>query len=226
MPSESLARTVSNATWLSLSHRRRVRESIHVTASVHDRVDATIDDLVQRARDADLGEPDCKAGCWYCCQIRVHVTVPEVVRVARYVLDHFDTEEIRELVDRLHAYRAQLSGLDRAAYFETRLRCPLNVAGACSVHPARPIVCRRYLSYDVNRCIEHFVDNQPSQIPKLDAIGAAVEPYLSGLANGAVRANEPSLVNFPHALAVALTGDNLDRWQRGARVFHDCAARA
>jgi Fe-S-cluster containining protein len=225
MVRDSLAQTISNATWQALSQRKRIRESIRVTESVHDRVESTMDELVERARQVGLGEPHCQKGCWYCCQIRVHVSVPEVVRVARYLQETLDSDALRGLVDRLNAYRAQLLPLERTPYFETRILCPLNEEGACTVHAVRPIVCRRYLSFDVDRCREHFVDNLPSRIPKLDAIPPAVEPFLAGLVNGATRAEQPSLVDFPFALAIALTGDNLERWQRGAPIFQECAAR-
>jgi Fe-S-cluster containining protein len=103
-------------------------------------------------------EVQCCKGCFWCCHQTVAVTIPEVLRIAQYILNTLSEEQIKELKDLLKWTIQQIQGLRGIERYKKKIPCPLLVNGACSVHEARPLVCRAFTSVDLQKCIEMYND--------------------------------------------------------------------
>lgn len=115
-------------------------------------------------REHKIGrELACAKGCSSCCS--THQDIPvyplELMGMSWYVIEKLQSP-LREQL------KTQLEN------FETLLSCPFLLAGACSIHPMRPIACRQFnvldkacaegedafhtRREDVMKPIEHFTD--------------------------------------------------------------------
>ena len=208
-----------------LNGRRRLRDIDRAVDELHGRAAMMQTGLLNRLNQSWQSGPDCAPGCDHCCYVRVHTTVVEAVRIACYLLEAklpADLSVISEQIDSFCEIIDQVSG---AAYFETRLPCPMLVERLCSVHPVRPIPCQTYMSWNVKACYDHFISNMPSQIPKLDAMGQAIGPLAAGLSRAVVESNAgPAWVSLPHAVRAALFPGALKEWQSGHDLFRSCEA--
>ena len=85
----------------------------------------------------------CKAGCPWCCYVRLTASVPEVLAVLNYIRETFSAVEVAALKRKVANVDGYTRGLDGEARARLRLPCPLLKDGSCSVHPVRPFSCRR-----------------------------------------------------------------------------------
>jgi hypothetical protein len=99
--------------------------------SAYERLRSDLDAFQARARQRHGAEITCASGCAGCCRTRIGVfpLEAEVVRREAAALPGHVREALR---DRLLAEDA---GGDRDT-------CPFLLQGACSIYPARPLVCR------------------------------------------------------------------------------------
>lgn len=145
---------------------------------------AVIDRAVERL---DAGETvSCQKGCSACCRAQpVPVTPPEAYALFKLVeeLPEPRRTEVRErFAERVRVLReAGLlaryfqntpAGPEEARalahqYFRLNLVCPFLEAGACSIHPDRPFVCRQYLvTSPAELCADPFANPvRPVAIP-------------------------------------------------------------
>ncbi|MGE0626259.1 MAG: YkgJ family cysteine cluster protein [Hyphomicrobiaceae bacterium] len=176
-------------------------------------VDQTVGRMPQAAGFA------CRAGCSFCCHSAVAVSAPEAFGIARMLTEQDPPTAMLsrdQAVARSHALRpASLQ-----ATLERQGPCAYLVDDRCSVHSARPISCRQYVSLSVEACEAAF--NQQGQ----------GFPYVNGAANvgnvsrsmllGAARSLEldANIYELASAVAVALeTPDAERRWLAGEDVL-------
>ena len=78
----------------------------------------------------------CSKGCSSCC--KTHSTIPvyplELVGLSWYVIEKIDGSRRQSLKGKLEEYKENDP-------------CPFLVAGACSVHPMRPVSCRQFMVF-------------------------------------------------------------------------------
>lgn len=171
--------------------------------------------------------PVCKPGCDSCCRLHtVFVTPLEALRLAAFVRASMPVEP---LVARLREAAAVLRALSVAERAAVRPPCPLlDDAGACGVHPARPLLCRGYNSFDRAACEAAFAAGLPS--PRLPADGEQVGVHKSlfaALVAGGGLERDVGPLELVHGLLAALTTEDAEaRWRAGERVFDPeaCAA--
>lgn len=104
-------------------------------------------------KSAGAGKWHCKRGCSYCCHQQVTVTAPEAVAIAEVIraAGSDAVEGTRTLVAQ-RATAAKASG-SAEGYMQARLPCAfLDEDGTCLVYHVRPIMCRAYLSTNVDTC--------------------------------------------------------------------------
>jgi|GEM_PF-1775313 len=150
---------------LSQEEQLRIRESINAVSarasssiqqctnawqaivflkSLHSSIDA----VVNEPRSFDL-TPECKAGCSFCCSVKVEVSDPEAIQIARHVQDL--PQDVRaKLIEKLEFAAAQKSNLTTPE----RTDCAFLEAGLCSIYTIRPSVCRKAHSLSVKECEE------------------------------------------------------------------------
>jgi uncharacterized protein len=79
----------------------------------------------------------CRKGCSSCC--KTHQTIPvyplELVGLSWYVTEKV-SGPVREMIK------------TRLRQYQENDACPFLVAGACSVHPMRPVACRQFNVFD------------------------------------------------------------------------------
>ncbi|MBC8339074.1 MAG: YkgJ family cysteine cluster protein [Alphaproteobacteria bacterium] len=163
----------------------------------------------------------CKAGCPWCCHIRLTATPPEVLLVLDYIREHFTAPEIAALerkVANVDAFTRGRDGEDRA---KQRLPCPLLKDGACSVHSVRPLSCRAVVSVDVAACKRAYDSHMEEPVPQHDlqilAANGIGYGILAGLADVSFSVEDAEM---NAALALGLADKDIgQRWLRGEPVF-------
>jgi Fe-S-cluster containining protein len=113
---------------------------------------AAFDELNQDAIVASGARLDCRAGCSFCCSLRVDVYAHEIFLIARFIRTHFSEAEQQALAVRLATHAAQVLRLTPFEHATRNIPCVLLRDGRCSVYAARPMACRRHHSKDVKVC--------------------------------------------------------------------------
>jgi Fe-S-cluster containining protein len=186
-------------------------------------------DYADREIGAWAARPDapsgiaCRAGCSACCHGPIGVTVPEVIRVGRVLLDEATDADGLAVLDR--ARKAEAARVGRVGRDRERLRhpCPLlDEAGSCSIYEDRPLNCRSWSSFDASACNAYFDDPAWNSTIPVDAvrrtIGTAIADGMrGGLANLGM---EHAHVELAVALRIFLEDPTAaDRWLDGERAF-------
>jgi uncharacterized protein len=164
----------------------------------------------------------CRAGCAFCCHLRVVATIPEVLQITGYLQKELQDGAMRSLKDRIARHRACTAGRNPAARRRLRLACPLLVDGMCLAYQVRPLSCRGWNSIDVSGCESDFHD--PSQDMNVPVYGAQykVNAFIQLGMNQGLDAvglqHDP--VELAEAIDIALqTDDPANRWLCGERIF-------
>ncbi|HVU02518.1 MAG TPA: YkgJ family cysteine cluster protein [Polyangiaceae bacterium] len=172
-----------------------------------------------------LRDVACGPGCSFCCHgVRVDVTAPEALTLARGFRETLSPADLKTLRSRVNEHAARVRGSSVRERYRAGLPCVLlDVAsGRCAVHEARPMRCRAHHSLDANECeaaVRHpdearTVTRHPEVLDAHEAMIRGQKEALAGAGLDA-RAFDLSL-----ALAVALEEeDAAERWANGEPVF-------
>jgi Fe-S-cluster containining protein len=139
-----------------------VRETLGVSTNVDSCVAlaARINGLMERAVESfqkDGAGIACRAGCNFCCHLRVMVYPHEAIALFRHLGSRMPQEQAdvvrRRLLERDSAQRA----------------CAFLIEGRCSAYEARPAACSGYHSLSRERCEEEYnqAGGSPTGIPTL-----------------------------------------------------------
>lgn len=125
--------------------------------------------------------PACARGCIHCCFNQVSLTPPEALYLGMFVLERFGPERRAEVLRRAEGLLPLVRGRTRRELGDVRhlTPCVFLHQGACSVHPARPLVCRGWNSVDVAACKKSVeardplmpIENHALQRELADAVG-------------------------------------------------------
>jgi hypothetical protein len=137
-------------------------------------------------------EVACREGCSYCCHLMTEVFAPEVLAIARYVVERFTPEERDRLTRDIDAFIAATDGMTAARRMDVSIPCPLLADGRCSAYEVRPMACRAWHSKNAEGCRLAF--EEPAARHKTPLNGLAF------LVGNAVK----------HGLTVALQSRRLD----------------
>ena len=154
----------------------------------------------------------CRAGCNFCCHLRVQVLPHEAIALFRYLRSRLP----HSLAERV---RARLEDYTRpGAEANPRRPCAFLVDGQCSAYEVRPGACAAYHSLQRERCEQSF------QAPALPAGTVALESLqvvAMGLEDGLAAAlHDRGLDHAPaelHVAVAALLKDpgRIARWRAG-----------
>lgn len=163
----------------------------------------------------------CRAGCSYCCHMRVLVTPFEVIALADYIRHSFSENQIQELKKRISKADSITHGLPDEEHGNAGVWCPLLVEDKCSVYEARPLECRGYVSMDVNECKKTFKNylewNVPIYFPQYSIYKNIQAGLISALQNDGYQFELLELIS---ALKVALDHNDIaQRWIAGEHIF-------
>lgn len=193
-----------------------------------DAVDMASGHAEQFVRTAKHEEPlempiACRSGCSTCCQAKVLVVAPEVLRIGDHLRKTKSAEQLAELLERIREVDTITRGLSRAARADTHVSCPLlDEKGGCSVHDVRPLVCRSWTSYDAGACETYWQEPRGKLTPPQWTAGyELVQATLAGLGKACLdRGLDGVPLEFIAALRIVLERPTAgERWLKKLPVF-------
>jgi len=176
---------------------------------------SSIDSVVCEPRSFVL-TPECKAGCSFCCSVKVEVSDPEALQIAQYVRG-LPQDERAKLIEKLKLTAERKANLTEPE----RSDCAFLEASLCSIYTIRPSVCRKAHSLSVKTCEE-----LAPEIPQNLNLLLQCEVMAAGT-NEAFQQNNLHVGNneLSSAVLAALTTVNAaEEWFRGKPLV--CAAVA
>lgn len=181
--------------------------------------------LVARAMQHEPPEQAmaCSRGCSTCCQAKVIVVAPEILRLGEYLRQTKSPEELSSILEKVRLADAVTRGLSREARAEAHVPCPLlDADGACSVHDVRPLVCRSWTSYDAEACRTYWHAPLGQPTPPQWPVGYELaQAVLAGLGKACLDGGFDGLpLEFIAALRIAIERPNAgERWHKRLPVF-------
>ena len=175
----------------------------------------------QAEQHAPPGAPlACKAGCDYCCHAFVSLLAPEAFLLAEKVSQR-DGEGADAMVETFKRRAQALRGLDQAARLaRDGLPCPLLEEHLCTVHPSRPLSCRKHASFSVEPCMAAF-GGEDALIPaNTEYLTLGTTCSVTLRAALASVAYSTALYELSEAVSTILDTENaLQRWTEGEDVL-------
>lgn len=115
--------------------------------------------LLDRSMDQDTKNLAyaCRKGCNWCCWQRVVCTAPEIFRIADWMRANGGEAGAPSIAALGEADAAPLPAVGPPNMVQ-RQPCALLEAGACSIHPGRPLPCRAVLSMSADACRHAITD--------------------------------------------------------------------
>lgn len=166
--------------------------------------------------------PACRAGCHWCCHVRVMVSPVEVIRIINFLKKKLSSGEIDELHARIVEVDKLTRGMNDEDRASTRLFCPLLQNKRCSVYPVRPMSCQGHYSMDADKCQQDYENPDEEILVPFYAFSTMVHSAtLAGIAKGF---DDFGLESYPVELVAALrigleTPNIIRKWLKGKEVF-------
>jgi len=181
-----------------------------------------IDELFEQAISSFQAEGAgiaCRAGCNFCCHLRVMVFPHEAIALFRYLGSEMPKEQAQAVRKRILENAAHIAALAREGRTQTNLACGFLVDGKCSAYEARPSTCSGYHSLSKEHCEASFDHggNLPEGIPVLSALGYVATALDAGIEQGLNAAKlDATRVELNTAVAALIRNPALiQRWRSG-----------
>ncbi len=159
----------------------------------------------------------CRGDCPACCCLRVTVTAPEALLLARFISVNAQAfaERNVDLIARITAINAAVGSLSEAERMAAGRSCAMLEAGFCLAYKLRPLACRGHASFDAEACAAATAGQN------VDVPVSAEHIVLRGLVQSAMMAAmqeaglASGLYELNSAVALALTTPDAPRlWAR------------
>jgi len=138
-----------------------------------EKLDRNVDAAMTHARES-LGAPiACRAGCSFCCHVRVEVLAHEAIALFRFLKSQIPGEQARAVAAKVEANADRVAAMTPEQHTAARIQCAFLVDGRCSAYRARPLPCAGFHSLQVSECERAFGDTAAdltSQIPMVGEI--------------------------------------------------------
>jgi Fe-S-cluster containining protein len=152
----------------------------------------------------------CRAGCSFCCHLRVHVLPYEAIALFRYLQSRMPAAVADQVRDALRRHSASPREGPRP--------CAFLVDGRCAAYEVRPGACAAYHSTSKERCEQSFRDPAVASgtvaLQGLQAVALALE---SGIDAAVVNEGLNNTALELHTAVAALLADPglIARWRAG-----------
>jgi len=157
----------------------------------------------------------CRAGCNFCCHLRVMILPHEAIALFRYLQSRMPPLLAQGVRTQLRKYVAGTPDRGRP--------CAFLVAGECAAYEARPSACAAYHSLSKERCEQSFQDpSLPTStvaLRSLQAVATALEDGIGAelVAQGLSQAR----IELHTAVAALLANPALiARWRAGRPLLN------
>ncbi len=186
------------------------------------RIDALMDQALESFQKDGAGIA-CRAGCSFCCHLRVMVYPHEAIALFRYLQSRIPKEQAEGVRERLIENAAHIDKLSRAGRVATGVACAFLIDGKCSAYEVRPAACSGYHSLSNERCEEayHKAGDSPDGIPVLQALRYVAAALDDGMEQ-ALTAADLSRTRIELQTAVAALIRNpalIERWRSGRELM-------
>jgi Fe-S-cluster containining protein len=167
----------------------------------------------------------CQPGCSFCCHgVRVDVTAPEALTIARGFREALPAEHVAVIRERVERHAQAVRTMTLEQRYRARTPCPLldEVSNRCSVHDARPMRCRAHHSLSAADCESISLHpEEPRIIPRYPDVMEGHEAMILGQRRALVAEKlDVRSFDLSQALSVALSNEDAEeRWARGERLF-------
>jgi len=141
-----------------------------------------IESELNRLPPEDRGPVACRAGCDFCCHLRVMATPIEVFALLDELFRALSPDEFSRFEERLSATDKKLRKLKPSHVLTVNLPCPALVNGNCTGYAARPLNCRSYHSLSKQACEASFKNPRDLSLdhPQLSAVAQVHEGGQAG----------------------------------------------
>jgi Fe-S-cluster containining protein len=186
------------------------------------RIDALMNEALEFFEKDGAGIA-CRAGCNFCCHLRVMVYPHEAIALFRYLNSQIPKEQADGVRERLIENAARIGKLDREGGGSTRIACAFLVDGKCSAYEVRPAACSGYHSLSREKCEEGY--NNPSGsrdgIPVLKALRYVAAAVDDGMDEALAEAGlGGARVELQTAVAALIRNPALiGRWRSGRELL-------
>lgn len=125
----------------------------------------------------------CRAGCDFCCHLRVMATPIEVFALLDYLAGNLSEDDLASLTERVRETDRRLRTIEPGQILTTNIPCPVLVDGSCSAYAGRPLNCRSYHSLSREACETSFENPTDLSLghPQLTALARIHEGAQAGL---------------------------------------------
>jgi Fe-S-cluster containining protein len=167
----------------------------------------------------------CRAGCNFCCHLRVMVYPHEAIALFRYLRSRIPKEKADVIQARLIANAAHVGKLSREGRMATGVACAFLVDGKCSAYEVRPAACSGYHSLSKESC--EAAHNAPAgsadPIPVLQGLRYVAAALDDGMDQGLAAAGlSGTRVELQTAVAALIRNPSLiGRWRSGRELVKD-----
>ena len=220
--SRPLLQATYQSTFRSVAGALRTGDPLVVAAAALRQVGQSVDGF----RQLTGATVDCRAGCSFCCWLRIDARADEVLVISRFLQREEMAQQREALGARIREAGARVAGLTQAGRQALRQPCALlDHAGCCSVYAVRPAACRRYLSVSVDACEAIWRDEAPAVEPEHPMIAEPGRYAASGAHNAFIAAGYDGYsYDLMAALAEALDDPECEaRWRLKQPAFSERA---
>lgn len=208
------ARFIADVTVSTLQGSSDADSCAALVAKAGRRIEATFEHL--RKEGARIA---CKAGCAFCCHLRVTVTAHEAIALYHYLRSKIPAAQAQEIEQRVLANAERIAQMTQEQHWATNVQCAFLVDAKCSAYRARPMPCALHHSLDVDACetsYENPADHSVG-IRKLKVIEQTMAATQAGMrqAFGKLRLNDEPMELHTALAAILRDPSIIERWRRG-----------
>ncbi|HKJ64488.1 MAG TPA: YkgJ family cysteine cluster protein [Desulfopila sp.] len=179
--------------------------------------------FVTRLVPFDESEIHCRAGCDYCCHLKVTASMAEIVVIADFLRKE---GRLADCLERMTATGDDVkarAGRDEKWWAENRIPCLFldEDDGLCTIYQVRPFSCRGYHSLDVKQCLKGYREKILLSIPCYPDLKRSREMYAVSFSRALNDlGHRAPLVELSSAIGHVLSEpDLIERWLEGEEVL-------
>jgi Fe-S-cluster containining protein len=181
-------------------------------------IDSLIDQAFQHFQKDGAGIA-CRAGCSFCCHLRVMVYPHEAIALFRYLGSRMPKEQVNVVRQRVIENAENVRNASRDGRAPPRVACAFLVDGKCSAYEVRPGACAGYHSLSREHCEKTYNDPEawPEGTPVLKALRYIAEEMADGMDEGLAAAGlSGTRIELQTAVAALIRNPSLiARWRAG-----------
>lgn len=194
-------------------------------------LDRTLDVATTVAKQS-LGAPiACRAGCSFCCHLRVEVLGHEAIALFRFLRTEIPQEQASAIAAKVVANADRVASMTPEEHAAARVQCAFLLNGRCSAYRARPLACAGFHSLSVSECERTYEDAAADLAGRIPMVGE-IKEMEEGTATGvrqALRALklDDRPMELHTALAALLREPGLiSRWRTGRSLLKQAGLKA